>query len=163
MGRGKGDNAAIFVVVTDLPVKIIGKKTSFPKVDVLIPLIQDKDKPQPHFWKLPGGRFESIRDDNFKGAGVRELKEELGWNIVKLTRFHGVNVPKGFGSIFSLVKLRFYSARYESGETKKGPDIRDYWFYTPKEIKDLIEAEQVLPEHAKALMEYFALNNINLS
>ena len=46
-----------------------------------IPLVRDPKKPQPVYWKLPGGR--SNPGESAEDAAVRELEEELGLHITQ--------------------------------------------------------------------------------
>ena len=62
-------SCVVFVVVKGVP-----------GYEGYIPLIQEKNKPEPRLWKLIGGTRENF--ESLENTASREVKEEIGIDIV---------------------------------------------------------------------------------
>jgi len=112
-------------------------------------LVQDKDKPKPYFWKMPGGRKESY--EHFYAETItRELAEELLNSEARIT------------TAMPLMKLERHNPNPHmiiifkgicNQTAKGGEEIRKVKAFTKKEILNLIKTKKVLPSHAEVLKE----------
>ncbi len=118
----------------------------------LIILVQDKDKPLPHFWKMPGGRKDKGETYPVQTMN-RELEEELlraGVVIKKsvpiIEQLHEKPRPHKF--------MVFEATCYQKPEP--GEEILQIGEFSEKEILELIAKGAVLPNHGEALKEILA-------
>jgi ADP-ribose pyrophosphatase YjhB (NUDIX family) len=109
-----------------------------------IPLVRDPKKPDPNYWKLPGGR--SIGKETPKQALIREIKEEVGLSL-KPTDIEIVYEEEREGHTFCLFQGAPVSL---AGLKTKGNEGEDVKLFLPEDLKKLSE---FFPPHQEILKE----------
>jgi len=109
-------------------------------------LIQDKNKPAPSMWKLPGGKSE--KGESSIIALIRELEEELKINILPLNDKDVVFEKNLDSHIFMVYKVNYIS------KAEVGEEIEKLKLFSVAEIKGMIAHNEILPRHAQALNAY---------
>ena len=112
-----------------------------------LPLVQEKGNFPEKKWKLPGGR--PLPED--KGVeeitAMREVFDEVGI-IVEYPEKEILRIPKPRHDFIVL------TAEYYSGELTAKAEIERVKCFIPDEIRQMIEENKILPDHAKALNIY---------
>ena len=109
-----------------------------------IPIVRDPKKPDPNFWKLPGGRSEG--KETPKQALMREIKEEVGLSL-KPDDIKIVYEEEREGHTFCLFQGAPVSL---IGLKTKGNEGEDVKLFLPEELKKLSE---FFPPHREILKE----------
>lgn len=115
-------------------------------------LIRDirKKESDVRFWKLPGGKSESGEYPEL--TLVRELFEEIKINIIRPLDKDIIFKKEENGHIFLV-----YKARYYNGRVRKGDEVEEISFFSPREAEGMILSNEILPNHATALLVYLEL------
>lgn len=109
-----------------------------------IPLIRDPKKPDPNFWKLPGGRSEG--KETPKQAVIREIKEEVGLAIGS-EEIQIIYEEEREGHTFCLFQGAPISI---AGLKEKGNEGEDVKLFLPEELRKL---STFFPPHQEILKE----------
>ena len=129
---------------------VYGIVQGIPEHEKHILLIQDKNKPEPRMWKLPGGKNESGEWPAL--VVVREISEEIG--IV-------IHQPLDTDIIFKKAEtshlFAVYAVPHYQGNVKAGAEIERAEFFTADQIKLMIRNNQILPRHAMALIKHLGI------
>ena len=109
-----------------------------------IPLVRDRKKPKPYYWKLPGGRSEGKETPS--ETIIREIKEEIGLSFapkdIKL-----VCEEERENHIFCLFQANPISLE---GLKKIGNDEEEVKLFLPEQLKNLTD---FFSPHRKILEE----------
>ena len=122
-----------------------------PNCEKLILLVQDKNKPEPRRWKLPGGKNKE--KENPELTVVREINEEIGITVHQPLDTNVIFKKHVEDSHVFIV----YRVKYYDGEIMAGTEIEQVAFFEPWHIKQLILADEILPRHAMALTRYLKI------
>ncbi len=133
--------AVVFVIIE----KVSGHENK-------IPLIQEKDRPEPKMWKLPGGGVDIGEWPEI--TAYREVQEETGLLIKRLS---------GEDKIFEKIldgrrgQYRFivFRADYMRGITLVGDEVEKIGFFSKEEIVDMIKRGKIVLTHIAPLKKYF--------
>ena len=126
-------------------------------------LVQDADKPPPHYWKLPGGRRKKLRDRTPLQTIERELREELPGifpniaepiyeEMVDKEEETQVSVPYTF---FVWAAEPLVITARELRTVKRGDEILRIERFPLSTIRQMIKNQEILVRHAEALTQYF--------
>ncbi len=111
-------------------------------------LIQDADKPSPHFWKMPGGH-KKIGEAPEEGMR-REMREELP-NIEVAEVF-----PKPvYEKQLSDHSFLMFFIKGRVGNREPGDEVRKWGLFSWPEIQEKIKKQLLLFNHANALTAFF--------
>ncbi len=115
-----------------------------------IPLEQEKNRPKPHMWKLPGGSMESGEWPEV--TAYREVQEETGLLIKRLNSEDKIyeKILNGRTGQYRFIVFR---AEYMSGITIVGDEVEKIGFFSKEEIADMIKSE-IVPTHIESLQKY---------
>lgn len=112
-------------------------------------LIQDKNKPAPAMWKLPGGKSEKGELPEY--ALVRELNEELKINI-EIPVEKDMVFERDYGNhIFRIYRVN------SDDKAVVGEEIEKLKMFSAAEIRGMINNGNILPKHAQALAAYMLM------
>ena len=94
-----------------------------------VPLVRDPHKPEPHYWKIPGGRSEP--GETAEETAVREIKEEVGITLdpTKLEVIHCEDRGTHLFTFFYISVPGFL------GLKEKGDDGEEVSLFTLTEIQ----------------------------
>lgn len=109
-----------------------------------IPLVRDPKKPEPKYWKLPGGH--GIGSESVEKSAVRELKEETGI-ILKPEDLWVSYEEERNEHTFVLVQGTALSLAGFKGTGDEGEEVK---LFLPEEIKKLVD---FFPAHKEILEE----------
>lgn len=126
-------------------------------------LLQDADKPPPHYWKLPGGRRNELHDRIPLKTIERELREELPGifpHIIELIYEEKVddeeevriNAPYTF-FVWAAEPLVITARKLRT--VKHGDEILRIERFPLSTIRQMIKNQEILVRHAEALTQYF--------
>lgn len=113
-------------------------------------LIQRGGEPFKDQWAIPGGFIEM--DESLEDACRRELEEETGLNVDKLTQF------KAFGDVGRdprgrTISVIFYSFQDEETIPRAGDDASNARWFPLTHLPDLaFDHEQILDEFKKEIL-----------
>lgn len=93
-----------------------------------IPLVRDPKKPEPHYWKLPGGRSEE--GETAVQCAVRELNEELGIALGETDLKQVTSQSRG-NHTFTLFQARLPALPELKQQGDDGEDVR---VFSPQQI-----------------------------
>lgn len=133
-------SAAVFVIIE----KVSGHEDK-------ILLQQEKKRPEPRMWKLPGGSMETGGWPEI--TVYRETQEETGLLIKRLNSEDKIfeKILNGKTGQYRFIVFR---AEYMRGNTIMGDEVEKIGFFSQKEIKIMIEKGQIVPTHIPALKKY---------
>ena len=112
-----------------------------------IPLVIEKGNFPKKMWKLPGGRPLPEDDGDKFITAMREVNDEIGI-IVEYPGKEILRIPK---SRHDFVVLE---AKYFSGELTAKAEIERVGQFSCSQIKQMIEGGEILPDHAKSLINH---------
>ncbi|MDB5260441.1 MAG: hypothetical protein JWN37_672 [Candidatus Nomurabacteria bacterium] len=108
-----------------------------------IPLVRDPKKPEPRYWKLPGGRSEG--EETPRECAVREIYEELGLQLnptdLKVIERQD---KSNYTLTFFKIELPQFIGLKEIGNEQEEIKV----FHSLKEISEL---EDSFPNHKKII------------
>ncbi len=116
-----------------------------------IPLLQEKNRPEPRMWKLPGGTVEQGEYPEL--TAYRESQEETGLLIKRLCNEDIIFDEQKKGR-FGPYRFVVYRAEYMRGITLLGDEVEKMGFFSPKEVRALLEQGEIVPTHAPALHKW---------
>ena len=123
--------------------------------DGKIPLVVDKGNFSKKMWKLPGGKRLGRDQFDPKDTLVRELYDEIGVTVRELVTdpfFIKEKTNKAGGKYDFIV----FSAYWYSGVlTADEVEIDKVELFEISQIMKMIRFEEVLPDHAEAIIKYF--------
>ncbi len=136
-------SAVVFVIIEGVPCSE-GK----------IPLVQEKNKPYPRMWKLPGGTVDEGEWPEV--TAYREIHEEMG---VLIKPLHGQDKIYDQQKTGKYGPFRFivFVGQYLRGEVRPGDEIEKIGFFSREEIADMIKGGKIVPTHIAPLKKYFGL------
>ena len=109
-----------------------------------IPLVLDVNKPQPHFWKLPGGKGEG--NETPEESGCRECREETGV-IIPMGSAEAIYEEPRKNHVFHLIHAKVTSL---NGLKPVGDEGEIVKVFSKDEMRAL---ENFFPSHKKILKE----------
>jgi len=118
-------------------------------------LVQERGNFAKKMWKLPGGRpTEEERDYPSEWVLQREFHDEVRVIILE---------PQQKDFILELLKKRgekeykilFYRVTHYSGDPLPSNEIEKCQLFSRDEIRSMIKAGEIVPDHAQALGAYF--------
>lgn len=139
------NSAVVFVIIE----KVFGHEGK-------ILLLQEKDRPEPRMWKLPGGGIDE--GEWSEVTAYREVHEETGLLIKTLCDDNKIfdEVIKGrFGSYRFIV----YRGEYMCGTTLVGDEVERIGFFSREEVEILIEKKKIVSTHIIPLKKYLESKN----
>ncbi len=134
----------------DRSMAIFGIILGIPEFENHILMVQDKNKPEPRKWKLPGGKNKSNEWPAL--VVVREISEEVGI-VVCQPLDTSVVFKKYVDNHFFAV----YAVQHYQGSIVIGAEIEKAEFFTANQIKPMIRNNEILPRHAMALTKYLGI------
>lgn len=139
-----------------LPVGAVFAVITAPNGKIL--LIQDNNKPAPHYWKLPGGKVDWREDKTPEEALLREIKEEIGFFFCLFSLKKICEAEKNKNS--RPHKILFFRVLEDVGEEKikKGREIEKNSLFSRSQIEKMIVSGEILSSHAEALSVWMAEN-----
>ncbi len=116
-----------------------------------IPLLQEKDKPEPRMWKLPGGAVEPGEWPEI--TAYREVQEETGLLIERLGDADKIydELKNGRSGKYNFI---VYRAQYLRGTTIIGDEVEKLGFFSREEVENLIKNKQIVPTHIAPLKKW---------
>lgn len=126
--------------------------------DGKILLLSDNNKPAPHYWKLPGGKVNQMKDKSPEDTLLREIKEEtnLSFYPFSLQKIH--EVEKNKNSAPHKVVFFRVSENVKENKIVKGKEIEKINFFSSSQIEKMIVNGEILSAHAEALSVWMAEN-----
>lgn len=112
-----------------------------------IPLVIEKGNFAKKMWKLPGGRPLPEDDMDKNITAMREVSDEIGV-VVEYPEKEVLRITKPRHDFIVL------EAKYFSGEIIAKAEIERVECFIPDQIREMIERNDILPDHAKALYKY---------
>ena len=112
-------------------------------------LVQDKDKPQPNLWKMPGGKKQRW-EEYYSQTITRELNEELPYSrasIATAKPLKKMSKGKPIPHMFIVFEGTYNLPAKPGGELKKAKE------FTKDEVMSLIRSEKLLTGHSEVLRE----------
>lgn len=138
-------SAAVFVIIE----KVLGHEGK-------ILLLQEKNRPEPRMWKLPGGTIED--DEWLEVTAYREVLEETGLLIKTLYDKNKIFDEEKNGR-FGPYRFIVFRGEYMRGTTQVGDEVEKIGFFSLKETRELIEKKKIVPTHIPAIHKYLASKN----
>lgn len=136
----ENNSAAVFVIIEN----VFGHEGK-------ILLQQEKNRPEPRMWKLPGGTADEGEWPEV--TAYREVQEETGLLMKRLNPEDKIfdEAMKGrFGSYRFIV----FRGEYMRGTTLVGDEVERIGFFSKEEVEALIEKKKIVPTHVPAIQKY---------
>ena len=114
-----------------------------------IVLVQDKDKPKPNLWKMPGGKKQRW-EEYYSQTITRELNEELPYSQARIATakpLKKLSKGKPIPHMFIVFEGTYNFPIKPGGELKKAKE------FTKDEVMGLIRSEKLLTGHSEILRE----------
>jgi len=124
--------------------------------DFKILLIKRGHDPFKNFWAFPGG-FTDVGETSYDAA-KRELKEETGLSVNRLTEFHTFDKPGRDPRGWTVTVVYFGFSENNATLVKAGDDAADVKWFSVKELPDLAFDHREIIE--RALKELPELNEL---
>lgn len=137
-------SAVVFVIVEGVEDQEKGK----------IPLLQEKNRPAPRMWKLPGGAVEPGEWPEV--TAYREVQEETGLLIRRLCDSDKIYDETKTGR-FGKYNFVVYRAQYLRGTTILGDEVEKLGFFSFQEVEDLIKKGEIVPTHIEPLKKWIRI------
>lgn len=130
--------AVVFVVVEGVEDQENGK----------IPLLQEKNRPAPRMWKLPGGAVEPGEWPEI--TAYREVQEETGLLIRRLGDSDKIydEIKTGHSEKYNFI---VYRAKYMRGATFLGDEVEKLGFFSFRDVEEMIKRGEIVPTHVEPL------------
>ncbi|MBU2263573.1 NUDIX hydrolase [Patescibacteria group bacterium] len=119
-------------------------------------LLQEKNRPEPRMWKLPGGTLD--KGEWPEVTAYREALEETGLLIKTLYDEDKIFDEKREGR-FGPYRFIVFRADYMRGTTLVGDKVERIGFFSKEEVKGLIEKREIVPTHVPTLKKYLELKS----
>lgn len=137
--------AAVFVIIEKVP----GHEDK-------ILLLQEKNRPEPRMWKLPGGTVEEYEWPEV--TAYREIQEETGLLMKRLDSEDKI-FDEERKSRTGQYRFIVFRGEYMRGTTLVGDEVERIGFFSKKEVETLIEKNKIVPTHIPVLKKYLASKN----
>lgn len=112
------------------------------------PLIKDPKKPEPIYWKLPGGRSEP--GESAEEAAVREIKEELGLKVTS-REMTNLFVEDRETHNFALFEIKVDSLKDLKKNGDEGEEIKVFSLDEISKLKDFFFNHKVILRRLKII------------
>ncbi len=130
--------AVVFVIIEGVKDQEKGK----------IPLLQEKNRPAPRMWKLPGGAVEP--GEWLEVAAYREVQEETGLLLERIGDSDKIydEIKSGRSGKYNFV---VYRAKYLRGTTFLGDEVEKLGFFSFQDVEEMIKKGEIVPTHVEPL------------